>query len=78
MADVSGDTLLMAIQAVNDAIASLRVSLHDGSGDSRDDTEMLMSYTKTAQELRAAYEVARLTTADLPPYDELVEPGEDE
>ncbi len=72
MADVSGDTLMMAIQAVDDAIAVLRERLRDGSGDPRDDTEMLMSYRGSAKELHAAYEVARLTTTGLPPYDELI------
>ncbi len=73
MADVSGNTLLMAVQAVNDAIAVLDERIRDGSGDPLDDTEMLMSYTRAAEELRSAYEVARLTTTNLPPYDELVE-----
>ena len=73
MADVSGNTLLMAVQAVNDAIAILDERIRDGSGDPLDDTEMLMSYTRAADELRSAYEVARLTATNLPPYDELVE-----
>jgi hypothetical protein len=73
MADVSGNTLLMAVQAVNDAIAVLDERIRDGSGDPLDDTEMLMSYTRAAEELRSAYEVARLTATNLPPYDELVE-----
>ncbi len=76
MADVSGNTLLMAVQAVNDAIAALDSRIRDGSGDPMDDTDMLMSYTRAAEELRAAYEVARLTSTNLPPYDELVESGE--
>ncbi len=77
MADVSGNTLLMAVQAVNDAIATLDERIRDGSGDPLDDTEMLMSYTRAAEELRSAYEVARLTATNLPPYDELVEVDED-
>ena len=77
MADVSGNTLLMAVQAVNDAIAILDERIRDGSGDPLDDTEMLMSYTRAADELRSAYEVARLTSTNLPPYDELVEADED-
>ncbi len=76
MADVSGNTLLMAVQAVNDAIAQLDASIRDGSGDPLADTDMLMSYTRAAEELRAAYEVARLTSTNLPPYDELVESDE--
>ncbi len=76
MADVSGNTLLMAVQAVNDAIAILDERIRDGSGDPLDDTEMLMSYTRAAEELRSAYEVARLTSNNLPPYDELTEHDE--
>lgn len=73
MADVSGNTLLMAVQAVHDAIMQLDERIRDGSGDPQADTEMLMSYTRAAEELRSAYEVARLTSTNLPPYDELVE-----
>jgi len=76
MADVSGNTLLMAIQAVHDAISALDERLRDGSGDPLDDTDMLMSYTRAAEELRSAYEVARLTSTNLPPYHELVDSGE--
>ena len=73
MADVSDNTLLMAVQAVHDAIMQLDERIRDGSGDPQSDTEMLMSYTRAAEELRSAYEVARLTSTNLPPYDELVE-----
>jgi hypothetical protein len=76
MADVSGNTLLMAVQAVNDAIRVLdqRLRHPDGQSDPLDDTEMLMSYTRAAEELRSAYEVARLGSSNLLPYAELVEP----
>jgi hypothetical protein len=33
-----------------------------------------LSYTRAAEELRSAYEVARLGSSNLPPYAELVEP----
>jgi hypothetical protein len=76
MADVSGSTLLMAIQAVNHAIKALdhRLRHPDGGSDLLDDTEMLMSYTRAAEELRSVYEAARLGSSNLPPYAELVEP----
>lgn len=77
MADVSGNTLLMAVQAVNDAIAALDERIRDGSGDPLDDTQMLMSFTRAAEELRAAYEVARLTSSNLPPYEALIEPDQE-
>ncbi len=73
MADVSGNTLLMAVQAVQDAIAAIDERIRDGSADPLDDTEMLMSYTRASEELRSAYEVARLTASNLPPYADLVE-----
>ena len=37
-------------------------------------TEMLLAYTRAADELRQAYEIARLNTSNLPPYDKLVPP----
>jgi hypothetical protein len=77
MADVSGNTLLMAVQAVNDAIAALDERIRDGSDDPLDDTQMLMSFTRAAEELRACYEVARLTSSNLPPYEALIEPDQE-
>jgi hypothetical protein len=72
MADVRGNTLLMAVRAVNDAIAVLDERIRAGSIDLLDDTEMLLSYTRAAEELRSAYEVARLTSGNLPPYADLI------
>jgi hypothetical protein len=77
MADVSGNTLLMAVQAVNEAIAVLDERIRAGSGDPLDDTGMLMSYTRAAEELRSAYEVARLTSSNLPPCEEPIEPDQE-
>ena len=77
MADVTGNTLLMAVQAVNDAIAVLRHRVRTDSPACRDDTEMLLSYLRTAEELRAAYEIARLTAKNLPPYESLNETSAD-
>ena len=73
MADVSGNTLLMAVQAVNDAIKSIEQRLRDGVGDPLDDTEMLLGYNRAAEELRRAYEVARLAADNLPPYEDLID-----
>jgi hypothetical protein len=74
MPDVSGNTLLMAIQAVQDAMKNLEARLDDPDVDPLDDTEMLITYTRAAEELRQAYEIARLNTSNLPPYDKLVPP----
>lgn len=72
MADVGGNTLLMAIQAVADAIGHLRERLKTPGVDALDDTEMLLAYERAADELRRAYEVARLTASNLPPYGDLL------
>ena len=76
MPDVSGNTLLMAVQAVDDAIQALRARLQeaDEDDDPRDDEELLHSYRKAADELRRAYELARLSSSNLPPYDEVLPP----
>jgi hypothetical protein len=74
MPDVSGNTLLMAIQAVQDAMKILETRLDDPEVDPLDDTEMLLAYARAAVELRQAYEIARLNTSNLPPYETLVPP----
>ena len=71
MADVSGNTLLMAIQAVNDAIRALEAATADAANASTDDLEMLYCYDRTARELQAAYEIERLRVSNLPPYEAL-------
>lgn len=77
MPDVSGNTLLMAIQAVQDAMKILETRLDDPEVDPLDDTEMLLAYTRAALELRQAYEIARLNTSNLPPYEKLVPPKDE-
>ena len=77
MPEVSGNTLLMAVQAVDDAIKALEARLRQPAGDPLDDTEMLLSYTRAADELRSAYEIARLNTGNLPPYDEVIAQDDD-
>lgn len=72
MADVSGNTLLMAVQAVAESVRAIQGRLDTGEGDPLDDTEMLMSYLRAADELRNAYEVARLASDNLPPYADVV------
>lgn len=72
MPDVSGNTLMMAVQAVQESIATLQGRLRSGEGDELDDTEMLLAYERAADELRRAYEIARLNTGNLPPWEDLV------
>jgi len=73
MADVSGNTLLMAVQAVAESMDTLRERLKTPGPDTLDDTEMLLAYTRAADELRRAYEVARLNAGNLPPYEDLLD-----
>lgn len=74
MANVTGGTLMMAIQAVDDAIADLASAATDPDA-SPDDVEMLYCYDRAARELRAAYEIERLSVNNLPPYGQLVRDG---
>ena len=73
MANVTGGTLMMAIQAVDDAVRELRAAVAADPGCALpDDVEMLFAYQRSARELRAAYEIERLGTSNLPTYDDLV------
>ncbi len=75
MADVEGSTLMLAIQAVNAKVRALQAAF-DAAGDDEDAAadaeELMLSYEGAAEELRAAYEIARLTASNLPPYATLV------
>jgi len=75
MANVSGGTLMMAIQAVDDAIRALSGAATDPDAAGPDDVEMLYCYDRAARELRAAYEIERLSSNNLPPYEQLVRGG---
>ncbi len=76
MPDVSPSTLVMCVQAVQDAIKALEQRLDSASeaDNTLDDTEMLLAYTRAADELRDAYTVARLTSVNMPAYEKLVAP----
>jgi hypothetical protein len=74
MATVSGRSLLMAVQAVHQAMVGLEEELARGEGDPTDATELLLAYTSASEELRSAYEVARLGSSNLPPYATLLPP----
>jgi hypothetical protein len=75
MPDVNGRTLMLAIQAVDAKLKSLQARL-DAAGDdddaAADAEEMMMSYEGAAEDLRAAYEIARLAASNLPPYASLL------
>jgi hypothetical protein len=71
MAEVSGRTLMMAVQAVNEAISRIKAS-GDPDELEPDLEELLLSYSRAEMELKAAYLEARRSTPGLPPYEELV------
>jgi hypothetical protein len=78
MPEVNGRTLMLAIQAVNAKVLALNDALAAAGDNAEDDAaadaeEMLMSYEAAAEELRSAYEIARLAVSNLPPYATLVE-----
>jgi len=73
--DVDGRTLMLAIQAVAADMKTLKATVDAaaaGDGDLADVEDLLLSYEKAAEKLRAAYEVARLASSNLPPYASLV------
>ena len=74
MAQIDGQTLLMAVQAVQAQIRLLSEEM-DQAGDDDDLTDqedLLAGYMKAADALRVAYETEELVSSNLPPYDLLV------
>lgn len=74
MANVDGQTLLMAVQAVQAQIRFLEVQIDNASEDDdiSDQEDLLMGYSKAADALRLAYEAEELSSSNLPPYDMLI------
>ena len=74
MANVDGQILLMAVQAVQAQMRSLEAKIDqaDEDDDVSDQEDLLMGYTQTADALRVAYEAEELITSNLPPYALLV------
>ncbi len=74
MAEVDGQTLLMAVQAVHGQIRALEAQI-DRAGEDEDVTDLedlLTGYMQAADALRAAYEAEELVSSNLPPYQMLV------
>lgn len=72
MSEVSGITLAIAIQAVDDRINLLQRQIDqkvEGYGHLEDE---LQSIGQAADELKTAYESARQRASNLPPYEDLV------
>jgi len=74
MADIDGQTLLMAVQAVQAQIHSLEAQIDQAGEDDdvSDQEDLLMGYIQAADTLRVAYEAEELTSSNLPPYDRVV------
>jgi hypothetical protein len=74
MADIDGQTLLMAVQAVQAQIHSLEAQIDQAGEDDdvSDQEDLLMGYMRAAAPLRVAYEAEELASSNLPPYDRLV------
>jgi phosphate uptake regulator len=73
MAEVSGATLMVAIQALDTVrrdTAEARQEMDDN--DRADLDELLVSYDMAARELQRAYDHARQTAVNLPPYEQLI------
>jgi len=73
MPEVNGITLAIAVQAVDAKIQALSQEIESASEDEVTDlADLLLSYTKAADNLRDAYLVALKQSSNLPPYGELV------
>lgn len=74
MADIDGQTLLMAVQAVQAQIHLLEAQIDQAGEDDdvSDQEDLLMGYMQAADTLRVAYEAEELTSSNLPPYDRVV------
>lgn len=71
MAEISNQTLMIAIQAVDAEIRTLRESLAEGEAIA-EEYDMLEDLQEAADDLARAYSIAVQTALNLPPYDELV------
>lgn len=73
MPEISGITLMMAIQAVDSKINEIVKQLEtDDSPEAGEMELLLLSYEKALSALRAGYAEALKTSGNLPPYEQLV------
>jgi hypothetical protein len=74
MANLSANTLTMAVQGVNAEICRLKESV---GGDitelEPDDQELLLAFSQAAMELKAAYLEVSRSTPGMPPYEHLIQ-----
>ncbi len=74
MADVSGSTLMMAIQAVHRQIRHYEGLLESQTlRDPQEIQSLILSYEAAARELKAAYRQERGAGSNLPEYEVLVQ-----
>lgn len=73
MPEVSGRTLVMAIQAVDAELRRLEEELERAGEDADPDLqELALSYSLAAEDLKQAYLQALNSASNLPPYEQLV------
>ncbi|AND67841.1 hypothetical protein ATSB10_03870 [Dyella thiooxydans] len=74
MAQVDGQTLLMAMQAVQMQIRLLSEEVDQTSEDDdlTEQEDLLAGYMRAADALRVAYETEELVGSNLPPYELLI------
>lgn len=72
MANVDGQTLLMAVQTVQKQTRSLETQIDQADDDVTDQEHLLIGYTQAALVLRRACEAEELISSNLPPYAMLV------
>lgn len=75
MPEISGNALMMAIQAVDDKINRLKAAIDTTDEDDPDLADMeeaMLAYCNTADELRVGYEAALQQSCNLPAYERLV------
>lgn len=75
MPEVDGNTLVMAIQAVDDKLHALEAARDLAGEEHADDyVEEIMAFDEAAHKLKRAYDQAQRLANNLPPYDKLVRP----
>ena len=73
MTELSAQTLMMAVQAVDAEIRGIKESAGGDIAEIEPDLqELLLSYSKAAMELRTSYLRAREAKPGLPRYEDLV------
>ncbi len=78
MSHISGNTLMLAVQAVDFKMADLERTIDAMPPDEGGDLEaLLLAYSNAAQALKLAYLEAQAARSNLPPYETLVRAQDD-